>query len=60
MIAPTAFKGRGGHNYPDLIVVKSKAMVVGIHDYLSFGGGSFAEVCDTVALNGRGGVVNRY
>ena len=24
MIAPLAFKGRGGHNEPDLIVVKSK------------------------------------
>ena len=50
MIAPPAFKGRGGHNLPDLIVVKSKAMGVGIHDDLSFGGGSCAEVCDTVAL----------
>jgi len=30
-------------------------MGVGIHDDLSFGGGSCAEVCDTVALKGRGG-----
>ena len=61
MIAPPVFKGRGGHNQPDLIVVKSKVVGVGICDALSCGGGSCAVVCDTVALKGRvGGVVNGY
>ena len=43
-----------------LIAVKSKAMGVGVHDDLSFLGGSCAVVCDTVALKGRGGVMNGY
>ena len=55
MIAPPAFKGRVGHNEPDLIVVKSKVVGVGICDALSCGGRSCAAVvCDTVALKGRG------
>ena len=57
MIAPPAFKGRGGHNYPDLIVVKSKVVGIGICGALSCGGGSCAVVCETVALKGRGGGV---
>ena len=39
MIAPPAFKGRGGHNSPGLIVVKSKAVGVVICDALSCGRG---------------------
>ena len=39
MIAPPAFKGRGGGNLPDLIVVKRKVVGVGICGALSCEGG---------------------
>ena len=62
MIAPPAFKERRGHNYPDLIVVKSRVVGIGSCGALACGGGSCAVVCDTVALKGTEGgrcVMNR-
>ena len=38
MSAPPASKGRGGHNQPDLIVVKSKVVGVASCEVLSLNG----------------------
>ena len=50
MIAPPAFKGRGGHNQPDLIVVKSKVVGGGICEALPCTGGGSIVFCSFDAV----------